>query len=112
MREIKNMTVKKIEVERFSITSSKPFEAVVVALEAAVGKPDMLEFRKTTASARDFGELERTVQAQRAGKQPPRQIPGKAGCHTHASQRLPRHAAVRASSRAVNSIASSLIQLL
>ena len=40
------MTVKKIEVERFSITSSKPFEAVVVALEAAVGKPDMLEFRK------------------------------------------------------------------
>jgi uncharacterized protein (DUF302 family) len=63
MREIKNMTVKKIEVERFSITSSKPFEAVVVALETAVGKPGMLEFRKTTASARDFGELERTVQA-------------------------------------------------
>jgi uncharacterized protein (DUF302 family) len=35
----------------------------VVALEAAIGKPDMLEFRKTTASARDFGDLERAVQA-------------------------------------------------
>jgi hypothetical protein len=39
MREIENVTVKKIEVERFSVTSSKPLEAVVAALEATVGKP-------------------------------------------------------------------------
>jgi len=37
-----NMTIRKIEIERFSVTSSKPFEAVVAALEAAVGHPDMV----------------------------------------------------------------------
>ena len=34
------MTIRKVEIERFSVTSSKPFEAVVAALEAAVGRPD------------------------------------------------------------------------
>jgi hypothetical protein len=34
----------KAEIERFSVTSSKPFESVVSALEAAVGRPDMGEF--------------------------------------------------------------------
>ena len=57
------MSVRKIEVERFSVTSSKPFAEVVAALEASIGKPDMVEFLKTTASARDFGELELAVQA-------------------------------------------------
>ena len=55
------MTIRKVEVERFSVTSSKPFEAVVAALEAAVGKPDMVEFAKITGSARTFAELERAV---------------------------------------------------
>jgi uncharacterized protein (DUF302 family) len=63
MPEIKNMTVRKMEVERFSLTSSKPFEAVVAALEPAVRKPDMVECRQTTASARDFGELKWAVEA-------------------------------------------------
>jgi len=57
------MTVKKIEVERFSVTSSKPFEAVVASLEAAVGKPDMVEFAQATRAARTLRELERIVQA-------------------------------------------------
>jgi uncharacterized protein (DUF302 family) len=63
MREIKNMTVSKIEIERFSVTSSKPFAAVVAALEAAVGKPDMVEFAQAIRATRTLGELERTVQA-------------------------------------------------
>jgi uncharacterized protein (DUF302 family) len=57
------MTVTKVEVERFSVTSSKPFEAVVAALEAAVGRPDMAEFAKATRSALTFAELERAVGA-------------------------------------------------
>jgi uncharacterized protein (DUF302 family) len=56
-----NMTVRKVEVERFSVTSSKPYEAVVAALEAAVGKPDTVEFAKATKSARTLAELERAV---------------------------------------------------
>ena len=57
------MRVKKVGVERFSVTSSKPVEAVVATLEAAVGKPDMVEFAKATKAARTFGELERAVHA-------------------------------------------------
>jgi uncharacterized protein (DUF302 family) len=57
------VTVKKIEVERISVTTSKPFHAVVAALEQAVGKPDMVEFANATATARTFNELERAVRA-------------------------------------------------
>ena len=55
------MTIEKVEVERFSLTSSKPFEAVVVALKAAVGQPDMVEFFRTTKAASSFSDLERIV---------------------------------------------------
>ena len=40
------MKVKKVEIERLTVTSSKPFEAVVAALKAAVGQPDIAEFIK------------------------------------------------------------------
>lgn len=55
------MTVRKVEIERFSLISSKPFEVVVAALEAAVGHPDMVEFVKATQGARTFAELESAV---------------------------------------------------
>ena len=57
------MTIAKIGVERFSLTSSKPFDAVVAALKSAVGQPDMVEFFKTTRAATSFSELERIVQS-------------------------------------------------
>ena len=57
------MTVRKIEIERLSITSSKPFAAVVTAIKASVGRPDMVEFAKATRSAGSFTELERKIQA-------------------------------------------------
>jgi len=56
------MTIKKVEIERLSVTSSKPFEVVVAALEAAIGHPDMVEFTKTTKGTGTFAELERAVQ--------------------------------------------------
>jgi uncharacterized protein (DUF302 family) len=58
----KNMATKKVEVERVSLTSSKPFDAVVASIKAAVGQPDMAKFRQTAASAQSFAQLERVVQ--------------------------------------------------
>ena len=55
------MMIKRVEIERLSVTSSKPFEVVVAALKAAVGHPDMVEFVKATQSARTFAELESVV---------------------------------------------------
>ena len=57
------MTIQKVEVERFSLTSSKPFDAVVAALRSSVGQPDMVEFFKATKAANSFPELERIVQS-------------------------------------------------
>jgi hypothetical protein len=56
-----NMAIRKVDIERFSVTSSKPFEAVVAALKAAVGHPDIAQFRKATKEAQTFTELENTV---------------------------------------------------
>jgi uncharacterized protein (DUF302 family) len=57
------MTIAKVEVERFSLTCSKPFGAVVAALKSAVGQPDIVEFFKATRAASSFPELERVVQS-------------------------------------------------
>ncbi len=61
MKEKIVMTTRKLEIERFSMISSKPFEAVLVALKAAVGHPDMAEFAKAVKGAQTFAELEDSV---------------------------------------------------
>jgi uncharacterized protein (DUF302 family) len=50
-------------VERFSLTSSKPFDALVAALKSAVGQPDMVEFFRATRAANSFPDLERVVES-------------------------------------------------
>jgi uncharacterized protein (DUF302 family) len=55
------MAISKIELERVSIISSKPFEKVVEALKAAVGRPDMNDFAMATKSARTFADLEAAI---------------------------------------------------
>jgi hypothetical protein len=61
LHEAKNHGHQTFEVERFSVISSKPFDAVWSALEAAVGRPDMAEFASATRSARTFDELEGVI---------------------------------------------------
>jgi uncharacterized protein (DUF302 family) len=61
MKEKKIMTTRKVEMERFSVISSKPIQAVLAALKAAVGHPDMAEFAKAAKGARTFAELEDVV---------------------------------------------------
>jgi uncharacterized protein (DUF302 family) len=58
---MENMTIRKVEIERIIVTSTKPFEAVVAAIEAAVGHPDMVEFAKATKGSGSFAELESAV---------------------------------------------------
>lgn len=52
---------KKIEIERFSIVSSRPLDQIVAALKAAVGQPDIAEFWKSTDRAQSLAELESTI---------------------------------------------------
>jgi uncharacterized protein (DUF302 family) len=55
------MTIAKVEVERFSLTSSKPFDAIVAAFKSAVGQPDMVTFFKETRATHSFSDLESVV---------------------------------------------------
>ena len=61
MKEEIVMTTRRIEIERFSMISSKPFQAVLAALKAAVGHPDMTAFAKAVKGAQTFAELEDSV---------------------------------------------------
>ena len=44
------MTIRKIEVERFSVTSSKSFESILQKLEAQIGHPEMSAFARAVAA--------------------------------------------------------------
>ena len=61
------MSIRRVEIERFSVTSSKPFESVVAAVKAAVGRLDMVEFTKASKEAQSFAELEKIIRRD-AGK--------------------------------------------
>jgi uncharacterized protein (DUF302 family) len=54
--------IAKIEVERFSLTTSKPFDEVVAGVNAGIGHPDMAEFARSTHEARSFAELKSAVE--------------------------------------------------
>jgi len=53
--------IRKIEIQRLTIISAKSFEAVVAAVENAIGRPNMLEFGKANSGAKTFAEFENLV---------------------------------------------------
>jgi uncharacterized protein (DUF302 family) len=54
--------IAKIEIERFSLTTSKPFDEVVAGVNAGIGHPDMAEFARSTHEARSFAELKSAIE--------------------------------------------------
>ena len=54
--------IRKIEIERFSLTTSKAFNEVIAGVNAAIGHPDMAEFARSTREAGSFAELKRAVE--------------------------------------------------
>lgn len=64
MKEGIVMTTRRVEVERVSLISSKPFEAVLTVLKAAVGHSDMAEFPNAMKSALTFAQLEDVVRRE------------------------------------------------
>jgi uncharacterized protein (DUF302 family) len=53
--------IRKIEIERFSLITSKQFDEVLAALNAAIGHPDMAEFWRSTQQTPSAAELESTI---------------------------------------------------
>ena len=55
------MALQKIEVQRFSLTTSRPFDAVVASLKAGVGQLDLAAFANASKSQGAFAELEQVI---------------------------------------------------
>ncbi len=56
--------IRKVEMERFTVTSSKPFDAVVAAIKASTGHPNMEELWQATQRATTVAELEAAIQTR------------------------------------------------
>jgi uncharacterized protein (DUF302 family) len=54
-------TILAIEMQRFSVTSSKPFDKVMAAVDAAVGHPDGAEFHRKLAATKTYAAVEKIV---------------------------------------------------
>ena len=56
------MPILRVEVDRFSLVSSRPFSEIVEAIAAAIGHPDMREFGMKVGAAKSWQELERAIE--------------------------------------------------
>jgi uncharacterized protein (DUF302 family) len=54
---------RQVIVRRWSIISQKPFDAVLTAVEGAIGKPNMTEFASKMAAAKTDEEMQNVVHA-------------------------------------------------
>ena len=54
--------IRKVEMERFTVVSSKSFDAVVAAIKASIGHPNMAELWQATQRATTAAELEAAIQ--------------------------------------------------
>jgi hypothetical protein len=55
------MSIRRFEIERLSLISSKPFETVVAALKAGVGRLNLAEFASASKGKGTFAELESVI---------------------------------------------------
>jgi uncharacterized protein (DUF302 family) len=53
--------IRKVDMERFSVTSLKPFDAVAAAIKASIGHPDMAELWQAMQRATTAAELEAAI---------------------------------------------------
>jgi hypothetical protein len=62
---------RKIEIERFGLTTSKAFNKVTAGVNVAIGHPDMAEFGRSIHEARSFDVLRSAVDVSSANSDPP-----------------------------------------
>ena len=56
------MQTRQVNVQRWSITSPKPFDVVLASVEEAIGRPNMMEFTATMTAATNYEEMQTIVQ--------------------------------------------------
>jgi uncharacterized protein (DUF302 family) len=56
------MATRRVETQRFSVTSSGSYENVLIKLRAKIGHPDMAAFQRDMAAAPSYAQVEAVVQ--------------------------------------------------
>ena len=54
--------IRKVEMERFTVISARPFDEIVAAIKTSIGNPNMAEFVKSTQEAKSATDLEVAIQ--------------------------------------------------
>jgi uncharacterized protein (DUF302 family) len=54
--------IRKVEMERFTVISARPFDEVVAAIKTSIGNPNMGEFWKSVQKAKSAAELDYAIQ--------------------------------------------------
>ena len=55
------MQTRQVNMQRWSITSQKPFDVVVEAMDEEIGRPNMLEFVAKMTAATSYDEMQKVV---------------------------------------------------
>jgi len=55
------MPTTEVQVRRFSVVSSRPFDEIVSSVSATIGHPDMTSFQPAVAAAETLADLEKVV---------------------------------------------------
>src|SRR5882672_12814145 len=55
------MPTTEVQVRRFSVVSSRPFDEIVSSVSATIGHPDMTSFQPAGAAAETLADLEKVV---------------------------------------------------
>jgi uncharacterized protein (DUF302 family) len=55
------MNIQEVRVQRVSIISTEPFDTVVARIDAAIGHPNMVVFRKSFSAAQNEAEMQEVV---------------------------------------------------
>jgi uncharacterized protein (DUF302 family) len=59
--EARLMSIREVQVRRFSVVSTQPFDTVVARIDKQIGHPDMAAFRKSFSEAHNQAEMEKVV---------------------------------------------------
>ena len=54
--------IRKVEMERFTLISARPFDEIVAAIKASIESPNMAEFVKSTQEAKSAADLDTAIQ--------------------------------------------------
>ena len=53
--------IRNVEMQRFTVTSAKPFDEVIAGIKEAIGHPNMAEFWQSTQRATSASELDDVI---------------------------------------------------